>query len=205
VSRIVFLDTETTSLIPGPATIWELAVILRDLNAHEEGDTEFLWHMRPDLTGADPRSLEVGGYYERCMARGFPPGTAFRLLSPPDDTGEQTSPRRLVTADLAAEVAPMLSGTHLIAANPAFDAAHMEALLRANGECPAWDYHLTDIGSLVRGWAARGSRLLPFPLKVADAARVAGIDPDQYEAHSALGDARLVRDIYDAVTGGGAS
>lgn len=195
--RIVFTDTETVSLLAGPATIWEIALIVRD----EDGDTEYLWQMRPDLAGADPRALQVGGYYERCMARDFPPMTAFRLLSPPDDAGEQTSPKRLVTADVPAEVAALLSGAHLIAANPGFDAAHIAAFLRAHGECEAWDYHLIDIGSLVRGRIAALGRSLPFPLKVADAARSVGIDPAAYDAHTALGDARLVRDIYDAVTG----
>jgi hypothetical protein len=32
--------------------------------------------------------------------------------------------------------------------------------------------------------------------------RAVGVDPNAYERHTALGDARWARDIYDAVTGG---
>lgn len=100
--------------------------------------------------------------------------------------------------ELAKFVARILDGTHLIAANPAFDAGHLSRLLRANGECLTADYHMTDIGSLVRGWAAAQGMNLPWPLKVHAAATAAGVDPAAYEAHTALGDARLVRDVFDA-------
>ena len=200
-NHLAFIDCETVSLIPGPATIWELALISRD----EGEDREYLRHIRPDLTRADPRALAVGGYYERCKVAAFAPGEAARLLSPPDDTGEQTSPKRTTSAVIAMDVADRLAGAHLVAANPAFDSSHIAAFLRAGGECEAWDYHLTDIASLVRGRIAALGRSLPFPLKVADAARAVGINPDAYEAHSALPDARLVRDIFDAVMSGGAS
>lgn len=210
-SRIVILDTETVSLVPGPATIWELALIMRP----DDGtpDAEYVWQFRPDLTAASPVSLQIGGYYDRCMVRCWKPGQAIRLISPDDDTGEHTAPKRDKTRGMAYDIAGMLSGATLVAANPAFDAGHLDAFLRANGQCPAWDYHLRDIGSLVTGYIAGLRAALrkvghredaaPWPAtpKLDAMARVVGIDPDAYEAHTALGDARLVRDIYDAVTG----
>ena len=174
-TRIAFTDCETVSLVPGPATIWELALIVREDDSTE--DAEYVWQFRPDLTAADPAALKIGGYYDRCMVRCWRPGQAIRLTSPDDDTGEHTAPKRGKTRGMAYDIAGMLPGAHLIAANPAFDAGHLDAFLRANGQCPAWDYHLTDIASVVRGRVAALGRSLPFPLKVADAAVAAGVDP----------------------------
>jgi hypothetical protein len=196
VPRLVFADTETVRIKPGPATIWELALIERSA---DYGDAEYLWQIRPDLTRADPMALKVGGYYERCQVRSYPPGSYRRFL-----LGEDSEPEYGNSRELAKFIAPMLAGAHLIAANPGFDAGHMDALLRANGECPAWDYHLIDLGSLVRGWAAAQGITVPWPLKVDGAARLVGLDPGGYEAHTALGDVRMGRDIFDRVMAGGA-
>jgi hypothetical protein len=197
--RVVFIDCETVSLIPGPATIWELAVIER----HGEpvpADSEMLWHIRPDLSLADPAALKIGGYYERCTVANRAAGQVQRIQLPTDEfPGEK--PALSGSSQLAGTLARMLAGAHVIAANPGFDTGHVAAFLRANGECPAWDYHLTDIASVVRGHAAARGHSLPFPLKVTDAAIAAGIDLSAYDAHTALGDTRLVRDIFDAVTG----
>jgi hypothetical protein len=195
-ARIVFMDCETVSLTPGPATIWELALIIRT----EHGDEEYLWQIRPDLTTANPISLAIGGYYKRCLISSYAPGSVKTIAVPDDECGDPIASQR--AHELAAQLAPLLSGAHIIAANPGFDTDHVAAFLRANGECPAWDYHLTDISSLVRGHAAARENWLPFPLKVTDAATAAGIDPSVYNAHTALGDTRLVRDIFDAVTAG---
>ena len=194
-ARIVFMDCETVSLIPGPATIWELAVIVRA----EGGDDEYLWQIRPDLTTAHPISLTIGGYYKRCLISSCAPGSV-KVITSPEECPYPLLPKG--ACELAASLAPTLAGAHIIATNPGFDTDHVAAFLRANGECPTWDYHLTDIASLVRGHAAAAGRSLPFPLKVTDAAAAVGIDSSAYDAHTALGDTRLVRDIFDAVMPG---
>ena len=202
-TRLAFIDVETVSVKPGPSTIWELAVITRDPQDTGAGDLEYLWHIRPDLTEADPAALRIGGYYERCQAAGWAGADCRMILCPTDDFPDE-KPAPMASRQAAATIARLLDGAHLIATNPGFDAGHLDAFLRARHECPAWDYHLTDIGSMVRGRFAADSAgpvPLPWPLKVSDAAALAGIDPDSYEAHTALGDARLVRDVFDAVAG----
>jgi hypothetical protein len=197
--HLVFADLETVSVIPGPATIWEIALIDRPADGGK--DRGYAWQIRPDLIGADPASLMVGGYYERCRARRHARGSAVRVAAPNDEFGERPEPWWGDSGELAAEIAEMLAGAHLVSHNAAFDDAHLDAWLMANGQCLAADYHLVDIGSLVRGWARE--RVLPFPLSLNHAASVVGIDPASYDRHTAMGDACLHRDIYDAVTGWG--
>lgn len=208
-TRLVWADCETTGTRPDRGSeIWELALVIRDITpltgeheTHRATDGEWLWHIRPDLTRADPFALKVGGYYERCRVRALAPGTAKRLTQPED---VEADPAAIEAHHVAHCVANLLSGAHLLAANPAFDAGHLEAFLRQYGECLGTDYHLTDIGSLVRGWALGSFATvdLPWPLKLDRAAQLARINPDDYERHSALDDARLIRDVYDAVAGG---
>jgi hypothetical protein len=55
---LAWIGCETVSLWSGPATIWELATILREDGA---AYAEYAWHIRPDLTRADAGALKVGG------------------------------------------------------------------------------------------------------------------------------------------------
>ena len=201
-TRWAFADCETTGIRPDQgAEIWELALIIRDEPGSAGSDEEWAWHLRPDLTRADPMALKVGGYYERCRVHGPQPGTGRRVAQPPDVDPDVAV---MGTEGIARLVADLLDGAHLIAANPAFDAGHLDAWLRKYGECLTLDYHYTDIGSLVRGWAhgSFANPVVPWPLGLADAARLARIDLGDYDLHTALGDARLARDVFDAVTGG---
>jgi hypothetical protein len=74
VSRLVFLDTETTGLNPWHHEVWEIAVITRKVIEHEDQptqtvDEEHVFHVKPDLTKADPTALRICRYYERTRAR----------------------------------------------------------------------------------------------------------------------------------------
>lgn len=51
-------------------------------------------------------------------------------------------------------VSRLLDGAVFVAGNPAFDSAFIQAFLRRHGEAGTWDYHLQDMGSMVRGWMA---------------------------------------------------
>jgi DNA polymerase III epsilon subunit-like protein len=197
--RTVFIDCETADLDPGPATIWELALILRD---GDHVDSEMVWHIRPDVPAGSAMSLGVGGYYERCRALGFRAGSGKLIIDSDDGPGDLA--RVQSGSDIAAQLAPMLSKATLVGANVgAFDVQHLDAYLRAHGECLAADYHYLEIESLAYGWAlARGLPEPSWPLKLTGALRVCGLHPDTYRAHEAIEDARACRDIYDVVMGG---
>jgi hypothetical protein len=205
-SRLAFVDCETTGISTAKgARPWEIALITRD--AAHAGDREYVWHIRPDLTTADPMALKIGGYYERCQIRdsdGLGFGTARRISQPNSDLA-------LTAAKAAFDIAQLLDGALLVGANPWFDAEHIGAFLCDWNECLAADYHMRDIGSLVTGYIAGRCAAAPpgsAPLrpaggsrKLTDMARAMGLNPDDYDAHQALSDARLARDIWDAVMG----
>lgn len=199
-----FIDCETTDIEPGPFTIWELALILRE----DEGpDREVVWQMRPDTGSADANALRLNRYYERCKpdVRSAPEG--FGVLV--SDTGAVTTDlERLSGARIAAGVAEYLAGAVLVGANVgSFDVQHLDRYLRYHGECLVADYHFLDLGSLVLGWTFgqdAGRRLEAgqlAPLGMADCVELAGLNPASYQAHQALDDARSVRDVWDVVTG----
>ena len=94
--------------------------------------------------------------------------------------------------------------------------------MRANGICPSWHYHLIDVEALAvgylagRGWpldhwgdpggeTARMFDPRNLPWKSDDLSAALGIRITDDDRHTALGDARWARAIYDAVMNGGAT
>lgn len=225
-SRLVFLDTETTSLDDERGEVWEIAAIVRQPG---QADAEHLWEIRPDLSTADPISLRVGRYYERRVlgSHSHVPGAAAELASPMlvelGRQGGDLEPQITPTASaVAAKLAEWLDSAHVVGAVPDFDFRFLRRFLRANGQCWTAHYHLVDIEAMAVGWLyGKASELrkakpdvdwswtldelTELPWKSTSLYRAAGIDPDDFEAHTALGDARLVRAVYDAITGSGAT
>ncbi len=101
-------------------------------------------------------------------------------------------------------------GAHLVGAVPNFDADVLGTRMRANGICPSWHYHLIDVEALMVGWIYGGvgsgrdtglptEILARLPWKSDDLAHAVGVEIREQDRHTALGDARWARDIYDAV------
>jgi DNA polymerase III epsilon subunit-like protein len=185
---IVFLDTETTGLAPD-CDVWELGAILRA--GAGQPDIEHCWQIRPSMYRAEPSGLLVGGYYQRSRLVSKPVGTVLATTHP--DAG-RVETRHETTEELAAELALMLDGAILVGAVPWFDSHQLRRLLGDNGQTATHHYHLVDVETLAAGkigmrppWDFDGL-LAQFGLKY-----------DADERHTALGDARMVRDLYDAV------
>lgn len=195
---LAFCDLESTGLNPLVNEVWEVGLILRDAEGH---DSEHLWQLPVDLAKADARALSVGKFYER------------RWPDPewlPDDDTETVQPDLVVWAQ---HFARLTHEAHLVGANPAFDQSFLIPLLRNNGACPGWNYHLIDIEALALGWcmgAGGGANAVHRPRpdwtpqppwKSNDLSIAVGVDPGDFERHSALGDASWCRAVFDKIMG----
>lgn len=205
-SGVCFVDTETTGLDPDRHEVWEVALILPD-------GREWDWQLDVDLSRADPIALNIGRFHERRFQSALPYG---------EDgvRGNRTEPQHF-----ADDFVTLTRGLHLAGAVVSFDAERLWRLLRANGQCPMWHYHLIDVEALAAGWVARScvgqandgrsKGTIPVsrpddsvnhmdgrpPWNSTDLSRAVGVDPGDFERHTALGDARWARAIYEAVTG----
>lgn len=169
-SGVAFIDTETTGLDPERHEVWEVGIIVDGFEHH--------YAIRPDLTKADPTALNIGRFYERT--------TVFKW--------EWWTPK------LAAEtIARRLDGRHLVGAIPWFDDRFLRAFLNANGHQGTWHYHLIDVEALAVGYLAAKGEHVELPYRSKDLSRLVGVDPDDFEAHTALGDARWAKAVYEAV------
>lgn len=181
---VVFVDTETTGLDPDRHEIWELAIITAD-------GSEWEWQLPVDLARADPTGLRIGRFYER-RAAVVPRPTSLAGIAR-WRTGGSAWVSDGVT-DMAQQVAVLLDGRHLVGAVPSFDAAFLGRWLRAHGQAAAWHYHLVDVEAL-----AAGKLGVAPPWKSDDLTAGLGLEIDHEGRHTALGDARWAKAIYQAV------
>lgn len=190
---VAFIDCETTGLDSARHEMWELAIILR----RSKDDVEYLWQFRTDLSTADPAALRIGRYYERYRVQDLI-GTfgveAMQLSGPgagPGGTGGRQE-------DTAAQIAWLLDGATLVGAVPSFDAAFLDRWLRRHGQCPTWHHRLRCVETLTAGHLRN-----PAIGGLKDCCSALGIV--QEGEHTALGDARAARDIWDHIVGPGAN
>jgi DNA polymerase III epsilon subunit-like protein len=184
---LAFIDTETTGLDPDQHQIWEVAAIIE-----REGITEeYEWQLPVYLGRADPMALKIGRFYDRRR-----PARVLAQL-----------------ADFAEIFALRTEGCRLVGAVVSFDEERLRGLLRQQHQCPMWHYHLIDVEALAAGWLAGRScdaasaedwlvKARP-PWDSNKLSKAVGVDPEKFDRHTALGDARWARAVYLAVMGGG--
>lgn len=198
---IVFLDTETTGLLPGVHEVWEIAAIVRADGAPDE---EYAWQLRPSLASADPAALRIGRYYERNRVRHLDPGSQRTVyqLADPDLAGDEEFRDRLIWPAAAAHrLAGLLDGAYLCGSNPSFDFRFVDRFLRAHGEALTARHRMLDIRSMAHGHlAGLGYPVDPTAPSGHLAEHLEVPDLADEDRHTALGDARWVRAMYDAIT-----
>lgn len=198
-SRLVFLDTETTSLRPD-RRVWEIGLYVRDAGYDPQQPHQwFVDWSDLDLGNADPMALKIGGFYER-HPQMRDPRVRYAV-------GEVVHEWEALE-----EVERLTRGAHLVGAVPNFDAEVLAARMREHGIAPSWHYHLIDVEALAVGaLAARGlwppgggDERYALPWDSDEVTETLGVDPvSDEDRHTALGDARWARDVYDAVMKGG--
>lgn len=194
--QLLFMDAETTGLDPIIHVPWEVAAVRAEhtddgrlvlrANAHK------LIRLTDDeLRHADPVALDVGRFWRRhANDTHATPGSAARAI---DDLCDDRP--------------------HLVGAVPSFDDRRVGDLLRRCGITPRWHYHLVDIEAVIVGWMAGYQKaklegltaakpaLLVEAWKSDDLSRAIGVDPDQFDRHTAMGDVRWCIAQYAAVFG----
>lgn len=197
-TQVAFVDTETTGLDPVRDPIWQVAVIVDEV--------EHVWQQK----------LPVERYA---------PGTPDPFFMWPEDSWVLENTTIRATYDHASALQPyesidrfsdLVRGRHLIGACPWFDSERLHRLhlnTRTAGESRlhSWHYHLIDVETLMVG-ALTGRRhaltqglfsQMELPWRSREMSLLVGVDPQQFgSAHDALNDARWAKACFEAVVGG---
>lgn len=174
--RLAFCDTETLGLDPLIHPVWELAVIT--------GGEEHHWFVRVDDVDrefADPVALDLNGFTERYDHE----------VALPDYT-------------LASTLAGLLAGKVIVGANPHFDLSRLAAWFHRTGRDVPWHYRPCCIESVLYGvnlgylLAESNGSSVDVPWRALDLyERVTGLTQPDEDRHTALGDARFVRSLWE--------
>lgn len=176
---ICFVDVESTSLDRYTREVWEVAAIRREPDGTEDSYTAKVAGV--DLSEASPASLKIGRFYDRYEMR----YARTPVMMPPVPYDH---PARIATI-----VERMTRGAHLVAAVPSFEDTSLAPLLKRHRLAPAWHYHLVCIENVLAGYFG----VVP-PYSSDELSMRIGVDPAQFERHTAMGDVLWVRAQWDA-------
>lgn len=173
-TRLVFMDTETTGLSLDD-DIWEFAAIIRE-------------------PGKDDVEIQAFVSHDTAKAAQLPPSfLADYTARYDDDLAMSPFPLTTLVYDLTKDRA------HIVGAVPNFDTERLSRLMTLHGFTPGWHYHLIDVENLAVGYLAAGGQDVPLPWDSDALSAALGVTAPADARHTALGDARWARDLYDAV------
>lgn len=171
-----FIDSETTGLDSSRHEIFELALIHRKPGAPDE---EQSWWFSPlDLSTAEPSALILNDFYERRKRAKKAGVTEIEWVHQNERVGELNY------------LARTLHGQTLVGANPHFDAGFLRVMMLGAKAVATWHHRLIDVESMAIPILG-----LDKPLGVSDLAEKLEIEIK--DRHTAMGDCRAHRDIYD--------
>lgn len=190
-STLAFGDCETTGLDQFRHEAWEVAFIL----CRDGKQEERVWHIQPRwLPEADPKALEINRYEERTSAPGWAWDNPYRA---------------------AREIWTCLDGAVILGSNPSFDTGMLTSLIEHYAQRrPTWHYRPIDVPTMAAGWlhakygASGGQSMedgeleaVTHPFSSYRLSQALGVEPPEGDdAHTALGDARWIKALYDSIT-----
>ena len=189
---LCFLDTETTGLGPD-RHIWEIAAILRNPDGTETEYHAFVQHDQ-DRAASLPESFRTD--HDARYVEG-------RALTPAGVVDDLTI---LLRTDGGYHDRP-----HIVGAVPSFDTQILEMLFGYHGHKIPWHHHIQDAETLSLGYVAAlareypGSRFADYmkagapPVDSDKLSALIGVEPAQFERHTAMGDVRWSRAMWDTV------
>jgi hypothetical protein len=176
-SDAAFVDTECTGLRPDDE-IWEFAGLRR----YADGSSSWL-HMLIE-------------HDEIRAATGLPEPFRSQYLARRGSPEERWPRKRAALA-----IAEFLGDAVMVVAVPTFDSLHLTALLHRYRILAPNLYQVVDVEALAGGYLAAKGQRVGVPLDGERLSRELGVDPGRYERHTAVGDVKWVRDLYDRITG----
>ncbi|BDY33182.1 3'-5' exoribonuclease [Mycolicibacterium mageritense] len=188
----VFLDTETLGLDPA-APVWEFAAVRRFADGSED-KTEF--QIRHDPAHWLDQLAEQ------------PNGQQFV-----DDYANRYDHRDAASEfDAAVMMNIVTRGAVVIGCNPSFDLERIARLLRKHGMEPDWHYRPVCVTTFAAAALhvcadalgipiSKSEIVLALPWSSDEVSRSIGVNPDDYDRHTAIGDVRWALAQWDAITG----
>ena len=168
---LVFCDCETTGLNPFLHEPWEVGVIFV---VEGMDPVEKRWLLPVDhLEWSEPAALKIGGFLQR------------------HDRDKLTDPGLF-----AHEFMQMTRDAIIVGVNPTFDIQMLTHYLFQHGGVPTWHYQPVCLSNLIAGKFGK-----PPPWRSHELSRLVGVNPDAFDRHSALGDCRWTKAMYDALYG----
>lgn len=203
---IVCIDTETFGLRRNTQPIWEVAAIWPDGGqnlwqldwSHRGEEPELLQDI---LADAHPFALEMNGYLGRFGVDPKLDDVSYRVCTPFEFIIQFSMQLKVVESDFGAKA-------HLAGAVVSFDEERIRELYDVHTNTPEgedinypWHYHLIDVESmLLDRYATLEGKVPSIPYKAIQLAEAFDIEPTpDEERHTALGDARWVKRVLEAL------
>jgi len=186
--NIAFVDTETTGLNPTLNPIWEIAVIVDDV--------EHCWQVRL------PDDMPLVGDDDPKPSTPYMTKWAFEHTGWRDRYDDDLALSPLAAVERFCE---LVDGRHLVGAVPSFDEERLRSMYHkyvdhAPTRYP-WHYHLIDVEALTVGYLAGIGHRVTLPWKSHELSERIGVMVPVEDEHTALGDARWAKAVYEAVIG----